>query len=102
MPSGNTRLFALLLVLPLLAQEKTTDYSLVHQIRQEAYEHSQVMDTLAFLTDRYGPRLAASPEFDEAADWTLKRLTSWGLANAHAETWGLSAAPGRSNTSPWR
>ena len=81
------RLLAILVVLPLLAQERT-DYSLVHQIRQEAFEHSQVMDTLAFLTDRYGPRLAASPEFDEAADWTLKRLSGWGLASVHAESWG--------------
>jgi Zn-dependent M28 family amino/carboxypeptidase len=88
MPFRRSRLLAVCLVLPLLAQEKISDSSLVHQVRQEAYEHSQVMDTLWYLTDRYGPRLAASPEFDEAADWTMKRLTGWGMANVHAESWG--------------
>src|ERR1019366_3016487 len=78
---------SILFVLPAIGQEKT-DYNLIHLIRQEAFEHSQVMDTAAFLTDRYGPRLAASPEFDEAADWTMKRLTSWGLDSVHAESWG--------------
>jgi hypothetical protein len=78
---------AILFVLPAIGQEKT-DYNLIHLIRQEAFEHSQVMDTAAFLTDRYGPRLAASPEFDEAADWTMKRLTGWGLDSVHAESWG--------------
>ena len=61
MPSGNARLLAVLLVFPLLAQERSADYSLVHQIRQEAYEHSQVMDTLALLTDRYGARASPHP-----------------------------------------
>src|SRR6266566_8081776 len=75
------------LALTVFAQEKT-DYSLIHTIKQEAFEHSKVMDHLAYLTDRYGPRLTASPEFDEAAAWTMNRMKSWGLANVHAESWG--------------
>ena len=78
---------ATLFVLSAAAQEKT-DYSLVHIIKQEAFDHSQVMNTLAALSDRYGPRLTASPEFDEAADWTMKRMASYQLANIHAESWG--------------
>jgi carboxypeptidase Q len=69
------------------AQERT-DYNLIHLIREEASEHSQVMDHLWFLTERYGPRLTASPEFDEAATWAMERMKSWGLANVHAESWG--------------
>ena len=69
------------------AQERT-DYNLIHMIREEAFEHSQVMDHLAFLTDRYGPRLTASPEFDEAAGWAMDRMKRWGLANVHTESWG--------------
>src|SRR5262249_46887101 len=64
------------------------DYTLIHQIKDEAFEHSKVMDHLRYLTDRYGPRLTASPEFDEAADWVVARLKSWGLANVHKESWG--------------
>ena len=33
----------------------------ISRVKQEAFEHSQVMDTLSFLTDVYGPRLTASP-----------------------------------------
>src|SRR5579863_4469639 len=69
------------------AQERT-DYNLIHEIKQEAFEHSQVMDHLGYLTDRYGPRLTASPEFDEAAAWVIERMKSWGLANVHTESWG--------------
>ena len=78
---------AILFVAAAGAQEKT-DYSLVHLIKTEAFDHSQVMDTLGWLTDRYGPRLTASPEFDEAADWTANRLTGWQLADVHFESWG--------------
>jgi hypothetical protein len=70
-----------------VAQERT-DYNLIHQIKQEAFEHSQVMDHLGYLTDRYGPRLTASPEFDEAAGWAMQRMKSWGLVNVHTESWG--------------
>ena len=69
------------------AQERT-DYNLIHQIKQEAFEHSQVMEHEEALTDRYGPRLTASPEFDEAAQWAMGRMKSWGLANVHTESWG--------------
>jgi Zn-dependent M28 family amino/carboxypeptidase len=68
--------------------QERTDYNLFHMIREEAFEHSQVMDHLAYLTDRYGPRLTASAEFDEAAGWTIARMKSWGLANVHTESWG--------------
>lgn len=74
-------------VLTAFAQERT-DYNLIHQIKQEAFEHSQVMDHLGYLTDRYGPRLTASPEFDEAAGWAMERMKRWGLANVHTESWG--------------
>src|SRR6266853_1075148 len=76
-----------LLALTVFAQERT-DYNLIHQIRQEAFEHSQVMDHLRYLTDRYGPRLTASPEFDEAAAWVVERMKGWDLANVHTESWG--------------
>jgi carboxypeptidase Q len=64
------------------------DLTVIHQIKAEAFERSQVMDTLENLSDRYGPRLTASPEFKEASDWALKRLEGYGLENAHTEKWG--------------
>jgi hypothetical protein len=80
-------LLLLLIALLAFAQERT-DYNLIHQIKNEALERSKVMDHLRYLTDRYGPRLTASAEFDEAADWAIARLKTWGLANVHKESWG--------------
>jgi carboxypeptidase Q len=79
------------LAAPLLAQETRTDrpdLAIVSRIKTEAFENSQVMDTLGYLTDAYGPRLTASPEFREAADWVVKRLRSYGVQDAHLERWG--------------
>ena len=72
------------------AQERggRTELGLVSRIKLEAFDHSQVMDTLGYLTDVYGPRLTASPEFKEAADWTVARLKGYGVENARLEKWG--------------
>jgi carboxypeptidase Q len=65
-----------------------SDLSMVGRIKTEAFENSQVMDTLWYLTDEYGPRLTASPEFRQAADWAVKRLEGYGLENVKLEKWG--------------
>ncbi len=78
---------ALVLSVPALAAD-SVDLAIVNRIKSEAFEHSQVMDTLELLTDRYGPRLTASPEFKEAADWAAERLREYGLENVHQERWG--------------
>ena len=44
------------------------------------------METVSYLTDVYGPRLTGSPIIKEAADWALKTMQEWGLANVHLET----------------
>ena len=45
------------------------------------------MDHVGWLSDVYGPRLTGSPGFKQAADWAVKRLGEWGLANAKTEKW---------------
>lgn len=62
------------------------------KIRAEATANSQVMRTMHHLTDVYGPRLTGSPNYKAAADWTLKQMTDWGLANAHLEPWAFGHA----------
>jgi carboxypeptidase Q len=80
--------FALLIgSLPALAQEPAADINA--QIRKEAAEHSQIMRTMHFLADVYGPRLTGSPNHQAAAEWAAKQLTAWGLANAHLEAWNF-------------
>lgn len=69
------------------AQERV-DEATVAKIKAEGFQHSQVMDTLSWLTDVHGPRLTGSPELKAAAEWARDRLTSWGLAKAALEPWG--------------
>ena len=64
------------------------DLGIVGRIKTEAFDNSRVMDTLGYLSDVYGPRLTASPEFREAADWVVKRLQSYGLEDVRLEKWG--------------
>jgi hypothetical protein len=80
----------LLAVLPLaclLSAQVTVDEATYSRIKSEEMEHSQIMHTLHVLTDRYGPRLTGSPNFEAAANWVVKQLTEWGFKNAHLEPW---------------
>ena len=70
----------------LLAQEKV-DKDIEWKIRREATDNSQIMHTMHFLTDVYGPRLTGSPNLKAAQDWVVKETTRWGLKNAHLEPW---------------
>jgi hypothetical protein len=75
---------ALALALPLHAEEPV-DLAMVSRIREEGFQHSQVMETARQLTDEIGPRLTGSPQLKEANEWTRRRFEEWGLANAHLE-----------------
>ncbi len=76
----------LLLACPLVAQVKI-DQTAYDRIKSEELEHSQTMHTLHMLTDRYGPRLTGSPNFEKAASWVVQQMTEWGFKNAHPEPW---------------
>jgi len=71
---------------PAPAQEKL-DWATLGRIRDEGFRHSQVMETAGQLTDVHGPRLTGSPQYKKAADWARQQLETWGLANAHLESW---------------
>src|SRR5215831_11058805 len=78
--SGSFRLKA-------AATDEKLDFAAIARIRDEGLNRSQAMETLFWLTDRYGPRLTGSPAIDEAGAWTMKKMTDWGLANVHREDW---------------
>ena len=63
------------------------DSDLNAKIRQEGMTNSQIMRTLHFFTDVYGPRLTGSPNHENAAKWAVKQMQSWGFDNAHLEPW---------------
>jgi carboxypeptidase Q len=90
-PVPAARLMAvltLLMVPAFLAARQDVDLTVVDRIETEAFDHSKVMDHLHFISDVYGPRLTASPEFEQAANWTIERLRGYGLSNVHVEPWG--------------
>ena len=59
----------------------------------EGLKRSQVMDTMFWLTDRYGPRLSGSPEFEEAGRLGGQAASgSWGVTNSGQGT--LPVRPG--------
>ena len=83
---------ALVLVLSLVAvgiagaqTPEPVDSAAIAKIRDEGLNKSQVMETMFWLTDRYGPRLTGSKEFEEAGDWAVKQLQTWGVANVRKE-----------------
>lgn len=67
--------------------QSTDDPDINKKIRQEETDHSQIMHTMHFLTDVYGPRLTGSPNHKAAAEWAVREMTSWGFANGHLEPW---------------
>ena len=89
--------FLLLALSPLAAISQTgIDADINAKIRKEGLENSQIMKTMHFFTDVYGPRLTGSPNHKAAAEWAVKQMTAWGLDNAHLEPWDFGH-PGWAN-----
>ena len=65
-------------------------------IRKEGAENSQILRTMHFLTDVYGPRLTGSPNLKAAGEWAIKQMTAWGFENGHLEPWDFGH-PGWAN-----
>ena len=75
-------LVAVLLFCATCLAEEPVDLSIVHRIKAEAFQHSKVMDHLFQITDRHGPRLTASPNYDQAASWAVQQLREYGIESA--------------------
>ena len=73
---------------PAAQAQPTPTPDVIERIKEEGLKRSEVMRTLAHLTERIGPRLTGSPALKRANEWTRDRLTQWGLQNAHLEPWG--------------
>lgn len=82
-------LSALVIVLPFVASEAAaqTTTDVTEQIREEALEHSRVMEWVHILTDRFGARLTGTPTLEASGEWALDEMTSWGFQNATKDEW---------------
>jgi carboxypeptidase Q len=56
-----------------IAQEKVDDVNAA-KMRSEELEHSQIMHSLHMLTDRYGPRVTGTPNYEMAAKRAASQL----------------------------
>ena len=65
--------------------QEPIDTDAVARIKEEAFQRSQVLDTLSYLTDVHGPRLTGTPAYYEAVVWAKQRLEGWDLANVHLD-----------------
>jgi hypothetical protein len=75
-------LFALVALLALPAQDDA-----LGRIRQEGLRRSKVMELFSTLTDQFGPRLAGSPAYKQAAEWARDRMREFGLQDTKLEPW---------------
>src|SRR5438552_2423177 len=78
---------ALLLFTATAFAAETPDLQMQTRIRQEEFRNSKVMEIASGLVDFIGARLTGSPNMKRANEWTRDKLTEFGLANAHLESW---------------
>ncbi len=85
--SATAGVIALLLTIAPLGGREPVNDEINARIRKEGRENSQILRTMHYLTDVYGPRLTGSPNHKAAAEWTIKQMTEWGLTNGRLEPW---------------
>ena len=87
------------LAFPAAAQE--VDRVAINRIVDQGMNHSEVMETAAYLTDRIGGRMTNSPQMRDAERWTQAKFREWGLSNVRAEPfafgrgWSINRASAR-------
>ncbi len=68
------------------SQAEAVDEAMIARIRAEGLDRSQVWATFSQLVDVFGPRLTASPAYNESARWARDELQSWGIDGARLES----------------
>ena len=84
----------MLLAAPPLASDERNDVDVNWKIRREATTNSQLLRTLHYLTDVYGPRLTGSPNLEAAGRWAVEQMETWGLTNGHLEPFDFAIRVG--------
>jgi carboxypeptidase Q len=74
-----------LVAAPASVAAQAVDRAMINRIIDQGMNHSEVMETAAWLTDRIGGRLTNSPQMRAAEAWTQQRFRGWGLSNVRAE-----------------
>ena len=59
--------------------------NMLDRIADAGFNHSEVVDTAAYLADEIGGRMTNSPAMRRAEAWTQERFKSWGLKDVRTE-----------------
>ena len=73
---------------PVVVKPEIPDLEFITRLRDEEFNHGEVMDIISYITDNIGPRLTGSPNMKKANEWSRDQFTKWGLVNSHLEPWG--------------
>ena len=57
----------------------------INRIADAGFNHSEVVDTAAYLADEIGGRMTNSPSMRKAERWTQEKFKSWGLKDVRSE-----------------
>jgi hypothetical protein len=57
----------------------------INRIADAGFNHSEVVDTAAYLADEIGGRMTNSPAMRKAERWTQEQFKSWGLKDVRTE-----------------
>jgi len=68
-------------------QQERVDLKVTSRIKDEALNHSQIMEMVGYMTDVVGPRLTGSPSLKKAQEYARDKLREWGMAS-QLEPWG--------------
>ena len=67
-PRSLPALTGLIVLVSMMQAQTPINSNINAKIRQEGMERSQILKTMHFLTDIYGPRLTGSPNHENAAN----------------------------------
>ncbi len=83
-----TLLILAVFLLPAFSQNEKVDLEVIHKIKQEGLQNSQIENLAFYFTDYVGPRLPNSPNGRKAQQMAMDKMTEAGLSNVHKEAWG--------------
>ncbi|MDA0680477.1 MAG: M20/M25/M40 family metallo-hydrolase [Proteobacteria bacterium] len=87
------RLFVFACAMPLLtlhvsAVAEDVDLDVIYRIKDQAFNHSRVMDYMHILADENGPRVTGSPGYRQAAEKAVAAYKDAEIDRAQLEAWG--------------
>ncbi len=77
-----------ILITSLPAAAEDVDLEVIHRIKDQAFNHSKVMDYMNMLADENGPRVSGSPGYRRAAEKAVAAFKDAGISQAELEPWG--------------